>query len=581
MGAENGGAGRPSTMRAWTASRTFTALRARAPAMLVLLGVALLLATRAWHPIAELGNADIAGILYEADIISDGGLPYRDTLDMKSPGSWFLFAAIFAGLGRSIESVQLVYTGWCLLAAPAIWLAARALYGRGLATGAAVLLYLAAIGCFDLNYSAWMATPYAWAFACLLLGLRGRCGWWHLLAGVFAALAVAIKAQAFVLAPCFALVWLWARRRGEPGATPRAWPLWAGGALLGLLPLLLWYQRHDALPLIIAGLFPLGVASDYGAATQRETWWIWGAYQIPLQLVAVYPLHATLSLAALLGARRTPGLPLLPQLLLLALSVVGCGVGGMRFYVHYLPQYLPALALLAAHPQAWSYLRRAWAPEPWRARALSIALATLCTANALALVIQIPRGKATRIDSRGHPRARQAGEYIAARTTPHDTIQVWGWAAWPVYFWADRRAPSPVFKVLGQVTDYNQNGMFSRSETTNFRPGPAADTLLAAFQTAPPAFFVRSAGFFPGVHDDPLDQWPALRKIVTEQYVLRVRFGKLRVHELRTRIPPDELTKLLQAELAKKKKKKRPKKKRPKQPTRQKPRPPKRPPVTP
>ena len=69
-----------------------------------------------------------------------------------------------------------------------------------------MLLYLAAIGCFDLNYSAWMATPYAWAFACLLLGLRGRSGW-HLLAGVFAALAVAIKAQAFVLAPCFALVY--------------------------------------------------------------------------------------------------------------------------------------------------------------------------------------------------------------------------------------------------------------------------------------------------------------------------------------------------------------------------------------
>ena len=122
------------------------------------------------------------------------------------------------------------------------------------------------------------------------------------------------------------------------------------------------------------------------------------------------------------------------------------------------------------------------------------------------------------------------------------------------------------------VTDYNQNGMFSRSETTNFRPGPAADTLLAAFQTAPPAFFVRSVSFFPGVRDDPLDQWPALRKIVTEQYVLRVRFGKLRVHELRTRIPADELTKLLEAERSAKKKKKK-KKKRPKKPTKQRPRP--------
>jgi len=541
------------------AGRAWTRLRAHGPALLVLLGVALLLATRAWHPIDGLGNADIAGILYEADIIRDGGVPYRDTLDMKSPGSWFLFAALFAGLERSIEAVQLAYTGWCLLAAPAIWLAARALYGPKLAAGAAVLLYLAAIGAFDFNYSAWMATPYAWAFTCLLLGLRGR--WWgHLLGGVFAALAVTIKAQAFVLAPCFALVWLWARRRAQPGATLLAWPLWAVGALLGLLPLLLWYQRHDALMAVIHGLFPFGIAREYGAAAQDEIWWVWRSGKIPLQLVTVFPLHATLSLAALLGARREPGAPVLPQLLMLGFAVIGCGVGGQRFYIHYLPQYLPALALLAAHPQAWAYLRRAWSPEPWRARWLPAALALHCAVTALTLTIKIPLGKAARIDSRGTPNARLAGEYIAARTTPDDTVQVWGWSAWPVYFWADRRAPSPVFKVLGQVTDYNQNGMFSPSRATDFRPGPAADTLLAAFQTAPPAYFVRTTRFFPGVRSDPLDQWPALRKLLAEQYVLRERFGKIRVYELRARIPADELAKLLPKPVKKPAKKKKPKK---------------------
>jgi hypothetical protein len=515
------------------------------PALLVLLGVLLLLATRACHPIPGLGNADIAGILYEADLILDGGVPYVDTLDMKSPGSWFLFAAIFTALGRSIEAVQLAYTLWCLLAAPAIWLAARDLHGSTMAAGAAVLLYLAAIGGFDINYSAWMATPYAWAFTGLLLGLRGR--WWgHLLGGLFAALAVMIKAQAFVLAPCFALVWLWARRRGLPGATFIAWPLWAVGALLGLLPLLLWYQRHDALMAVVHGLFPLGIARDYGAAAVDEVWWVWRSGKIPQQLVAVFPLHAALSLATLLGARRQPGAPVLPQLSMLVFGVIGCGVGGQRFYIHYLPQYLPGLALLAAHPQGWAYLRRAWSPEPWRARWLPAALALTCAVTTLVLTIQIPLGQAGRVDARGTPNMRRAGEYIAAHSSPDDTIQVWGWAAWPVYFWADRRAPSPVFKVLGQATDYNQNGMFSRSLATDFHPGPAADTLLAAFQTAPPAFFVRTERFFPGVRNDPLDQWPALRTILAEQYVLREHFGKLRLYELRSRIPADELTELLQ-----------------------------------
>ena len=518
-------------------------VRARGPALLVLLGVALLLATRAWHPIPGLGNADIAGILYEADIIRGGGVPYVDTLDMKSPGSWFLFAGIFAAFGRSIAAVQWVYTGWMLLAAPAIWLAARRLYGSTMAAGAAVCLYLSAVGWFDLNYSAWLTTPYAWAFACLLLGLGGRKRW-HLLGGVFAALAVAIKANAFVVAPTFVLVWLWARRRGEPGATWSAWPLWAAGALLGLAPLLIWYQGHDALGPLLRGLFPLGEAGDYGAATQvQESWWVWRAYKIPLQLLAVYPLHALLSAAALLGAWkwREGAAPWLPQCMFLAMSVVGCGVGGMRFYIHYLPQYLPALALLGAHPLAWAYLRRAWGEEPWRGRALPGLLAGTCGVVALVLAIQIPLGMAARIDHRGNARARTVGVYLADLTTPEDTIQVWGWAAWSVYFWADRKAPSPVFKVMGQVTNYNQNGLFTRSHATDFRPGPAADLLLAAFETAPPAFFVRSKSFFPGVEVDPLDQWPELLKIFRERYVLRKRFGKLGVYELRSRLTAEEV----------------------------------------
>lgn len=541
------------------AERVAAVLRTRGPALLIVLGVALLLATRAWHPISGLGNADIAGILYEADRICEGQVPYVDTLDMKSPGSWFLFAAIFCGpgsawwAGRSIEAVQLAYTGWMLLAAPAIWLAAVCLYGRGLAAASAVSLYLLAVGCFDLNYSAWLTTPYAWAFAGLLLGLRGR--WWgHLLGGVAAALAVAIKANAFVIAPCFVVVWLWARRRGDAeewrGATLSAWPLWAAGALLGLAPLLLWYQAHGAVGPLLRGLFPLGTAGVYGAAAQAETWWVWRAWKIPLQLVAVFPLHVGLALAAFLGVwkRREGSPPVVPQCVLFGFSVIGCGVGGMRFYVHYLAQYLPALALLAAHPRAWQYLRRGWGTAPWRTRWAPALLAAVCGVTALTLLLQIPLGRAVRVDHRGNPRARLVGEYIAARTTPEDTVQVWGWAGWSVYFWADRRAPSPVFKVLGQVTDYNQNGLFSRSTATDFRPGPAADVMLAAFRTAPPAFFVRNASFFPGVKRDPLEMWPEMLEIFKKQYVLRERFGKMRVYELRSRIPADELKRLLAAE---------------------------------
>ncbi len=537
-----------------------TPLRRYGPALLVALGVALLLATRACHPIAGLGNADIAGILYEADRIVDGELPYVDTMDMKSPGTWYVVAAIFRWFGREFAAVQVGYTLWCLAAAPALWLAARALYGPGLAAGAAVLLYLSAIGLFDLNYSAWMTTPYAWAFAGLLIGLRGR-GWGHLLGGVFAAAAVMCKAQAFVLAPCFAAVWLWGRRRGEPGAGWSAWPLWLAGALLGLAPLLLWYQSRGELMAAVHGLFPVGIALEYGEASQGDGGWWWRVGKIPLQLVSVYPLHVLLGAAALLGvhAARRAGrghAPVVPQCVYFVLSLIGCGVGGMRFYVHYLPQYLPALALLAAHPAAWAYLRSK--PEARAQRLVAAGLAVACWATGGVLLVQIPLGKASRVDHRGTPSARQAGEYIAARSRPEDTIQVWGWAAWSVYYWADRKAPSPVFKVLGQVTDYNQNGLFSRSRRTDFRPGPAADVMLAAFERAPPAFFVRTQSFFPGVKDDPLDQWAEMKALFERSYVLRERFGKLRVYERRARLGKRELKQALakakRLEMSKKKK---------------------------
>lgn len=519
------------------------------PLALVLLGVALLLATRAFHRIPGLGNADIAGILYEADIIRDGGVPYRDTMDMKSPGTWFLFAAIFRFVAREIWAVHAVFVAWCLLAAPAVWLAARALYAQRVIAAAAVLLYLAAVGLFDLNYSAWMTTPYAWSFACLIVGLRAaRWSWaWHVLGGVFAAVAVVFKPHAFVLAPTFILVWWWARRRGEAGAQWSAWPLWLLGALLGLAPLLLWYAYHGALPALIAGLFPFQIAREYGERSLGDTWWVWRAGKVPLQLVAVFPLHATLGVAAVIacGLARRAGrscAPLAPSLIFLGWSVLGCGVGGLRFYIHYLPQYLPALALLAVHPDGLAFLRGGLRRGlPWRARLVPGVLAATCAVLVAVLTIQIPLGKAARVDHKGNPQARLAGAYIAAHSEPEDRVQVWGWAAWSVYFWADRRAPSPVFKVLGQVTDYNQNGLFSRSHTADFRPGPAADALLAAFASDPPAFFVRTFPFFPGVREDPLEQWPALKKIFAEQYVMRKRFGKIRVYELRSRVSPDEL----------------------------------------
>lgn len=504
--------------------------------------VALFVATRLLHPIKGLGNADIAGILYQADIIGDGGLPYRDAIDMKSPGPFFLVAAVFGLFGRSLWVIKAAYAAWALLAAPAIWLAARALYGRGdrgtIAAGVAVLLYLPTIAMFDFNYSAWMTPAYAWAFALLLLALAGRPRL-HVAAGLCAGLAFLFKTHALVLAPAFVCVWWWARRRGQPGAAWSAWPLWLEGALLAFAPLVVLYAAHRATGYLFAGLFPIEWAVEYAGRTDTEVHWLWRAYRIPIQLTRAFPLQAWMGAVALVVVWRKRHVhkdmadttwPIAPQLILLAWSVVGCGLGGQRYYIHYLTQYLPALALLAAHPAAWQW-SRSWV----RRAALAVTIAL-----ALWQVSAIPRGRASRVDHRGMPAAQTVGEIIAAETRPDECIFVWGWAGWPVYYWADRRSCSPIFKVLGQLTDANQNSLFRRSRATDFRPGPHADMVLEAFRTRPPAFFVRLRPFFPGVRHDPFDQWQEFNELVRREYVFRERHGKLYLYERLDRLPPEE-----------------------------------------
>lgn len=506
--------------------------------LLVVAGLLVLVATRAWFPLVGLGNADIAGIFYEADVIVDGGAPYVDTIDMKPPGTFFVVAGIFAALGRGLGGVQAVYAVWAALAGPAIWIAARALYGRRLLAGGAVALYLGWVGTFDFNYSAWMAPMYAWAFACLIAAIRGGRWWLHLAGGTCAALAMTLKGQAVVLAPVFALVWAWGRRRGEPGATWAAWPLWLVGAGLGLAPLFAWYAARGATAELLAALVPVAEASAYAGRVVPEEWWWWlKAWRVPYQQLRVFPLHSLLVAAVLVGAlwrRRVEGgvpkdrfaAPLGPQVILWVMSVVGCGIGGWRFYIHYLPQCLPALALLAVHPLGLSWWQTRGRAGGW--------LKVGVVAVSAVLIIRIPLGYAN-IDYRGSKNADKIGAYINERTRPDETIIVWGWAAWATYYYADRRSPSAIFKMLGQVTEYNQNGMFTRSKSTNFKSGPLADRLIADIRRAPPAYIIKTPSFFPGVKRDPMMHWTALRRIFNRMYVFDRKFGRIRVYELKSR----------------------------------------------
>jgi hypothetical protein len=131
--------------------------------------------------------------------------------------------------------------------------------------------------------------------------------------------------------------------------------------------------------------------------------------------------------------------------------------------------------------------------------------------------------------------ALRAGRFIAARTEPDERIFAWGWTSWPVYYWSGRRAPTPLYKSLGLITDFNSNGLVADRPLPpmRFKPGPHADRLVEAFRTDPPRFVVRSIPFFPGVEDDPIGGFRELANILERDYVAREAFDTLRLYERR------------------------------------------------
>lgn len=523
-----------------TSWRPHPRLDARRAALgLVALGLVAFVATRRLHPIQGLGNPDIGGILYSADTLNRGLLPYRDTIDLKPPGTFFLVAAIFRWVARDIGVLHLAYAIWMALGAPAIALAGRALYGRDargtFASGLAVALYLVTIGAFDMNYASWMTPAYAWSFAMLARSLADEDVTSSLLAGMFATCAYVLKSQAVVLAPLFLVALAWGRRRALPGARFRVLAWWIAGAALGALPLFAFYASKGALRELVGGLFPFETVARY-SARRNESWReIFALWLVARQQLVHFPLEWALAVAALgqtfaTRRERTDRPTIVPALAFFVASFGGCALGGFRFYVHYLPQCLPSLALLAAHPAGLEVFTRAVRGERGMGRALARLGTAAVALSAIVTLGRIPLGRAASYDNGGTGAVQPAAQLVHDLTRRDDRVLVWGWQAWGVYYYADRRSPSALFKMLGEVTELNDNSELAPPSPIHFRDGPLATRFMREFDAHPPAAIVRTHPFFPGVKDDPLEEFAALRLRLDRDYDAIATYGRLTVY---------------------------------------------------
>ncbi|MCA9704946.1 MAG: hypothetical protein KDK70_03740, partial [Myxococcales bacterium] len=467
------------------------------------------------------------------------------------PGAFLLAAGAIAALGRSLEALQLLHALWLALGGLGVWWAARALYDRDdeprlgpRCAALATAVYLVSAAMFSYNYSSWMTPASALAVGMALRGLRRDAWAWSLGAGALALLAFVTIQRAVVLAPLLGALWWWARRRSFPGARLSALGGWLLGAALALIPLLLWYA--DAPALLLHALVPIATGLDYTTAATAGGSSLAALGHAGAQLLTVFWFPVGLVVLAALATRcSTPSDAgvFVPGAVWLVASVVGAGLGGLRFYLHYLVQYAPALAVLAGHPALVRACARAVGPQARVCSRVLLAAAVLLAAGQL---VEIGRGRGHRYEAMarrlegGLTAAQAAGAHIRQRTAEGDTVQAWGWTAWRVYYWAQRRAPGRIYKPLGAVTTFNTNTEFDAGGPIRFRDGPLARELVEAFDRHPPAYFVYSPSMVRtfGAQPDPLEDFIALRRRIEQGYVPEARFGDLQLLRRREPAPP-------------------------------------------
>jgi hypothetical protein len=285
------------------------------------------------------------------------------------------------------------------------------------------------------------------------------------------------------------------------------------------------------------------VARDYASATQIDALATVSAAFLQLLRVFWFPigLAAVAVLAAVLD-REDDASTWIPGVLWLALSIVAAGLGGMRFYLHYLVQYAPALGLLAGHPALVRRVERALTRRRHRPAGGRWVL-TLAGLLVMGQMLEIGLGRGHRHEAKarrlrdGRTAAQAAGEHIRSQTAPGDTMLAWGWTAWPVYWFSERRSPSRIYKPLGTVTTFNSNTDVLAGEGPVFRPGPMADELIAAFDRAPPVYFVYSPSMVDtfGARPDPLEAFTALFDRIAADYVPEAQYGDLKLFRRRDR----------------------------------------------
>lgn len=425
-----------------------------------------------------------------AQIVRDGGVPYRDAFDNKPPLIFAWYTLSFDLFGENLWAPRLLAAAFCCATVPLIYLEARLLFSRTAGLIAA-LAFALSIGVADFGTNAnteyFLLLPMAGALVAFTLGTQGGDWRWFVLSGLFSGVAIMTKqVSAFnflflslaALAPAIGIT---ASKATVRRRLIRVALMGAGcAAALAVV----------AVPFVLSGTFAemfegvvtytlkysgdISGAKKLGRAVLSPAYLLWNA--APWVLLGLFGAFCVLFDKAGRGGRLLAGW--------LGASFLGVLVTG-RFYDHYYVQLLPALSLLV--PAGLQFVYSRW-QRTW-AKTVLIVIVPIAVLYPLLVTLNIylqPTADERHIEKF---QASSIGDWevqspvlaghLKRLTEPGDYIYNLGFQS-ELYFYADRRSP----------TRFLFDHAFSVSE--DFEAEALAD-----LRANPPKFVVDSATYEP------------------------------------------------------------------------------------
>jgi 4-amino-4-deoxy-L-arabinose transferase-like glycosyltransferase len=425
-------------------------LRAAAP-WLVVLTVIVRLPGFVWGIL----NSDDSDFTVIARAIAAGGVPYRDTVDIKPPLTFVLYLPN-AWFGGALWPVQVEGALFVVATALVLGVAARRTWGSEPAAVLAAFLSLAAGLCETPTVSTELLMNLPTAVALALHARAEQEGRLsdELYAGLCLGLAALLRHQAIFSLGALGLATIVLSRWRLGPQTPghHAHRPWFGRCVmlavgfgipwaitlgifqaLGALPDFLEWVIFRNLSYVAqnAGSTALRFLQSVGVcllAAAPLAWWM----AITGACAAVGDAFRSSTGTGAASSTPAPEARLrLTWALLLLVSWVPVSLGG-RFYEHYFLQFVPAVALLGAGPLeallagagSWSRARRAG----FAALALLPGIGSVAYATARGLLGQYPLQNV---------KVQQIGAWVRENTAPDARIFVWGHFS-PIYLVSER-----------------------------------------------------------------------------------------------------------------------------------------------